>query len=59
MEAMRNDKTDAACLRDAAWVLHTRARKRTFLLRVIIRVLELRADRIERSGRHPGEEDHG
>jgi hypothetical protein len=29
--------------------------RRTFMLRVIIRVLELRADRIERSGRHPGD----
>jgi hypothetical protein len=46
---MRDDKADAACLRDAARVLHTRARKRTFALRVIIRVLELRADRIERT----------
>lgn len=50
---MRSDKADAACLRDAAWVLRTRARKQTFALRVVIRVLELRADRIERSGRHP------
>jgi hypothetical protein len=47
MEAMRNDKTDAACLRDAAWVLHTRARRKTFALRVIIRVLQRTADRIE------------
>ena len=47
---MRNDKTDAACLRDAAWVLHTRAEKKTFALRVIIRVLQLRADRIENLG---------
>jgi hypothetical protein len=44
---MRDDKTDAACLRDAAWVLHTRAKRKTFALRVIIRVLQLRADRIE------------
>jgi hypothetical protein len=50
---MRNDKTDAACLRDAAWVLRTRAMRRTFMLRVIIRVLERTADRIEHSGRHP------
>jgi hypothetical protein len=52
---VRNDKTDAACLRDAARVLHTRARKRTFALRVIIRVLQRTADRIEHSGRHPGD----
>jgi hypothetical protein len=52
---MRDDKTDADCLRDAAWILHKRAPKRTFMLRVIIRVLELRADRIENSGRHPGD----
>lgn len=38
---------DAACLRDAARVLRTRSRRLTFALRVIIRVLELRADRIE------------
>jgi hypothetical protein len=44
---MRNDKTDAACLRDAAWILHTRAMRRTFTLRVIIRVLQRTADRIE------------
>ena len=44
---MRNDKTDADCLRDAAWVLHTRARRQTFSLRVIIRVLQRTADRIE------------
>ena len=50
---MRNDETDAACLRDAAWILHTRATRRTFALRVIIRVLERTADRIEHSGRHP------
>jgi hypothetical protein len=45
---MRNDKTDAACLRDAAWILHTRATRVTFTLRVIIRVLQRTADRIER-----------
>jgi hypothetical protein len=44
---MRDDKADAACLRDAARVLHTRARKRTFMLQVIIRVLQRTADRIE------------
>jgi hypothetical protein len=49
---MRNDKTDADCLRDAAWILHTRAKRQTFALRVIIRVLQLRADRIE-LGRQP------
>jgi len=42
-------KADAACLRDAARILRTRSRRRTFSLRVIIRVLELRADRIERT----------
>ena len=54
---MRNDKTDAACLRDAAWVLHTRAMRHTFMLRVVIRVLERAADRIEHSGRHPAPGD--
>ena len=44
---MRNDKTDAACLRDAAWILRKRASRQTFALRVIIRVLERTADRIE------------
>jgi hypothetical protein len=44
---MRDDKADTACLRDAAWIRHTRAKKKTFALRVIIRVLQLRADRIE------------
>ena len=51
---MRTDKTDAECLRDAAWVLQTRAKRKTFALRVIIRVLQLRADRIEHSDRPPG-----
>jgi hypothetical protein len=39
--------SDAACLRDAARILHTRARRKTFALRVIIRVLQRAADRIE------------
>ena len=42
-----DDKTDADCLREAAWVLHTRAKRKTFALRVVIRVLQIRADRIE------------
>lgn len=46
-EAERQRKTDAACLRNAAWILHTRSKRQTFTLRVIIRVLQLRADRIE------------
>jgi len=39
--------TDAACLREAARILQARARKQTFMLRVIIRVLQRTADRIE------------
>ena len=35
------------CLRKAALILSTRARRKTFALRVIIRVLEREADRIE------------
>ena len=46
-EADRRRKTDAECLRGAARVLHARARKQTFMLRVIIRVLQRSADRIE------------
>ncbi len=44
---MRTDEDDAACLRVAALVLHTRAKKHTFMLRVIIRVLQRTADRID------------
>jgi len=43
----RTGTSDAACLRDAARILHTRARKQTFALRVIIRVLQRTASRIE------------
>jgi len=43
----RTGTSDAACLRDAAWILHTRVRRKTFALRVIIRVLQRTADRIE------------
>ncbi len=39
--------SDAACLRDAARILRARARRQTFALRVITRVLERTADRIE------------
>jgi hypothetical protein len=46
------DLADAAILRHAAWVLRRRAPKVTFALRVIIRVLERTADRID------GGEDH-
>jgi hypothetical protein len=38
--------SDADCLRRAARILHERARKETFALRVLIRVLERTADRI-------------
>jgi hypothetical protein len=47
---VRSDQNDAKCLRDAAWVLRTRAKQLTFPLRVVIRVLERSADRIERGG---------
>jgi hypothetical protein len=51
---MRDDAADAACLRRAAWILHKRARQpQTFVLRVIIRVLQRTADRIE----HPSSGD--
>jgi hypothetical protein len=46
-EAERRRVASATCLRDAAWILHTRARKQTFALRVIIRVLHRTADKIE------------
>lgn len=46
-EAERQRKAAAGCLRDAAWILHTRATRQTFMLRVIIRVLHRTADRIE------------
>ena len=46
-EAERQREADAACLRAAARVLYTSARKQTFVLRVIIRVLQRTADRIE------------
>jgi len=46
---MRTDSSDAACLRDAAWILRTRARKRTFMLRVVTRFLELAAAKIDRA----------
>lgn len=44
----RDDERDAAALRSAAWVLESRAAKRTFLLRLFCAVLRRRADRIER-----------
>lgn len=44
---MRDDAADARTLRDAAWVLQTRARRQTFMLRVIIRCLQRAAGRIE------------
>ena len=47
---MRDDQKDAACLRDAAWVLRTRAKRQTWPLRILCRVLELAACRIERTG---------
>jgi hypothetical protein len=52
-EAERQRAAAATCLRDAAWILHTRAKRKTFALRVIIRVLQIRADRIE----HPAPGD--
>ena len=45
---MRTDP-EPDCLRKAALILSTRARRKTFTLRVIIRVLERTADRIERT----------
>jgi hypothetical protein len=45
--ASRADERDAAALRDAAWVLQGRARKKTFLLRVMVRLLRRAADRID------------
>lgn len=47
---MRTDESDAACLRDAAWVLRTRATRKTFMLRVVTRFLELAASKIDRAG---------
>jgi hypothetical protein len=41
------DRRDAAALRDAAWVLQARAREKTFLLRVMVRLLRHAADRID------------
>lgn len=43
----RADERDAAALRDAAWVLQARARKKTFLLRVVMHLLRHAADRID------------
>ncbi len=43
-----SDTADAETLRGAAEVLHARAKKHTFMLRVIIRVLQRTADHIER-----------
>jgi hypothetical protein len=45
---MRDDRQDAATLRDAAGVMRARSRRCTFPLRVICKVLTLRADEIER-----------
>ena len=45
-EAGRRRKADAACLRNAARILHAQAKRETFALRVIIRVLQRTADRI-------------
>lgn len=47
---MSTDVSDAACLRGAARILSIRSRKTTFALRVIIRVLQRTADRIEQGG---------
>lgn len=44
----RTPESDAACLRDAAWVLQTRARRKTFALRVILAYLRQAADRIDK-----------
>lgn len=46
-ETTVSDLGDAATLRHAAWVLHHRAKRVTFPLRVLIRVLERTADRID------------
>lgn len=46
---MRTDSSDAVCLRDAAWILRTRATKRTFMLRAVTRFLELAAERIDQA----------
>jgi hypothetical protein len=43
----RNRPADAETLRAAAEVLATRAKRRTFALRVVIRVLERSADLID------------
>ena len=44
---MRDDAADARALREASLVLAARARRQTFVLRVIIRCLQRAADRIE------------
>jgi hypothetical protein len=45
----RTDQSDAKCLRDAAWILRTRAKKVSFNLRVVIMVLESAANRIDKA----------
>lgn len=52
---MTSEQWDAAALRVAAGVLHRRARKQTFALQVIIRLLQRTADRIDPGGCHPEE----
>lgn len=47
---LRDSQADARVLREASRVLLFRARQLTFSLRVVIRVLERSADRIERGG---------
>ena len=44
---MTCDESDADCLRIAARILRERARHQTFALRVIVRVLQRTADRID------------
>jgi hypothetical protein len=43
------NQADAACLRNAAAILQMRARRRTFVLLVIVKVLRNTADRLDRS----------
>lgn len=47
---LRTDQSDAQCLRDAAWVLRTRARKRTFAARLVEKYLFLAADEVDKRG---------
>lgn len=48
---MRDEKADAAALRNAARVLRERADKQTFALRVVVRTLDRAATMIEEKAR--------